>query len=414
MIVKQLEDVVGTEHDVDTATWFSRRLLLRRDGAGFSLHDTTMKPGTETEMWYKNHVEAVYCIEGEGELEVLDENRTYPVKPGTLYVLDGHEKHKLRSKTALRVVCVFNPPCAGTETHDADGSYALGEPDAYPSRVGPEPVLLERDDPVVYDKVVRQPFVNAAQLDDYEKDGYLFLENFFSAEEVETMRAELKRVWREAADDERPEVIREPDSNAVRSVFAVHRDSPVFRQTAAHERLTAIVRQILGSSFYVHQSRINFKPGFTGKDFYWHSDFETWHVEDGMPRMRALSCSIALEDNYAFNGPLMVIPGSHRRFVSCVGRTPEGHYLDSLRKQQYGVPDPDSLSRLAAEGGIVAPVGKAGSVLLFDCNVMHGSSSNISPYPRSNVFLVFNSTENRLVEPYSGQAPRPDYIAVRE
>lgn len=415
MIVRQLEQVIGTEHDVDTATWFSRRLLLRRDGVGFSLHDTTMKPGTETEMWYKNHIEAVYCIEGEGEIEVADENRTYPVTPGTLYVLDGHEKHKLRSKTALRVICVFNPPCTGTEVHQADGSYVLAEPepDAYPSRLQPEPQLLERIDPVVYDRTIRQSFIDASRLDDYERDGYLFLDRFFTDEEVETMRAELKRIWRESAGADRDEIIREPDSEAVRSVFAVHRDSSVFGQVAAHERLTAVVRQLLGGDTYVHQSRINFKPGFTGKDFYWHSDFETWHVEDGMPRMRALSCSIALEDNYSFNGPLMVIPGSHKRFVACVGQTPEQHYKESLRKQQYGVPDPDSLTRLAEEGGIAAPVGKAGSVLLFDCNLMHGSSSNISPYPRSNVFLVYNSVVNRLVEPYSGQAPRPDYIAAR-
>lgn len=415
MIVRQLEQVIGTEHDVDTATWFSRRLLLRRDGVGFSLHDTTMKPGTETEMWYKNHVEAVYCIEGEGEIEVLDEKKTYPVTPGTLYVLNGHEKHKLRSKTALRVVCVFNPACTGTEVHGPDGAYSLGgEPDAYPSRVEPQPRLLERVDPVVYDKTLRQSVISAEQLDAYDRNGYLFLESFFSEQEVRALQDELKRVWREAEGDDRAEIIREPDSDAVRSVFAVHRDNAVFRKLSEHERLTAVVKQILGSDAYIHQSRINFKPGFTGKDFYWHSDFETWHVEDGMPRMRALSCSIALEDNNPFNGPLMVIPGSHRRFVSCVGETPEHHYKDSLRKQQYGIPDEDSLTRLAAEGGVEAPVGKAGSVLLFDCNLMHGSSSNISPYPRSNVFLVYNSVENRLVDPFPGQRPRPEYIASRK
>lgn len=414
MIVRHVREVKENGNEVDTATWISRRLLLRRDGVGFSLHDTTIKPGTETEMWYKNHVEAVYCIEGEGELEDVAKGTVHPITPGTLYVLDGHEKHKLRSESGLRVICVFNPPCTGTEVHDADGAYSLGgEPDAYPSRQSPEPRLLERVDPVVYDRTLRQNVITAAQLDDYDRDGYLFLDSFFSVEEVAGLREELQRVWKASASDPRPEVIREPDSDVVRSVFAVHRDNAVFAGLAAHDRLTAVVKQILGSDVYVHQSRINFKPGFTGKEFYWHSDFETWHVEDGMPRMRALSCSIALEDNYAFNGPLMVIPGSQRRFVSCVGQTPENHYKESLRKQEYGVPDEDSLTQLAGEGGIEAPVGKAGSVLLFDCNLMHGSSSNISPYPRSNVFLVFNSTENRLVEPFSGQRPRPEYIAAR-
>lgn len=125
MIVRQLSEIVGTEHDVDTGTWNSRRLLLKKDGAGFSLHDTIIKAGTETEIWYKNHIEAVYCIEGEGEIEVIGEGTVYPIGPGTLYVLNGHEKHLLRGKSRMRMVCVFNPPCTGTEVHDAEGTYPI-------------------------------------------------------------------------------------------------------------------------------------------------------------------------------------------------------------------------------------------------------------------------------------------------
>jgi L-ectoine synthase len=125
MIVKHLSDIIGTEHDVDTPTWNSRRLLLKKDGVGFSLHNTIIKAGTETEIWYKNHVEAVYCIQGEGEIEVLAEGRIYPIQPGTMYVLNGHEKHLLRGKTEMHMLCVFNPPCSGQEVHDAEGTYPL-------------------------------------------------------------------------------------------------------------------------------------------------------------------------------------------------------------------------------------------------------------------------------------------------
>src|SRR5690606_39163792 len=156
----------------------------------------------------------------------------------------------------------------------------------------------------------------------------------------------------------------------------------------------------LDSEVYIHQSRVNLKPGFHGKEFYWHSDFETWHVEDGMPRMRAVSCSILLTPNTPYNGPLMLVPGSHKQYVACVGRTPEDHYTQSLRRQEFGVPDDDSLARLVEQGGIEAPTGPAGSLLLFDCNTMHGSSSNISPFPRSNLFFVYNSVENRVQAPY--------------
>lgn len=126
MIVKHLDEVVHTKDDIDTPTWNSRRLLLKKDGMGFSMHDTLIKAGTETFIWYRNHVEAVYCVEGEGEIEVIG-GRTYDIRPGTLYALDGHEKHYLRAKSQMRMVCVFNPPITGTEVHDEDGVYPLVE-----------------------------------------------------------------------------------------------------------------------------------------------------------------------------------------------------------------------------------------------------------------------------------------------
>lgn len=125
MIVKNLEDLIGTEDEVKGDTWVSRRLLLKKDNVGFSLHDTIIKAGTVSEFWYKNHIEAVYCIEGEGEVETLEDGTVYKLKPGTLYTLNGHEKHQVRAKKDLRMVCVFNPPCTGRETHDEEGAYPL-------------------------------------------------------------------------------------------------------------------------------------------------------------------------------------------------------------------------------------------------------------------------------------------------
>lgn len=124
MIVKHLSNIVGTIDDIDAKTWNSRRLLLAKDKMGFSLNDTLIKEGTETLIWYKNHVEAVYCIEGEGEIEVIG-GETYPISPGMMYALNGHEKHYLRAHSQLRVVCVFNPPLTGREVHDQDGTYPL-------------------------------------------------------------------------------------------------------------------------------------------------------------------------------------------------------------------------------------------------------------------------------------------------
>ncbi|RNB69982.1 ectoine hydroxylase [Brevibacillus invocatus] len=216
-----------------------------------------------------------------------------------------------------------------------------------PAAIRAQAEIVPRVDPVVYrNESTSSGPLSAEQLSFYEKNGYLNLAGFFAPVEVQYFRDEMKRLWEENSRSDRKEVIQEPESKEVRSIFAVHRDNEVFRQLSRDPRLIAMIEQILGSAVYLHQSRINYKKGFTGKEFYWHSDFETWHVEDGMPRMRALSCSISLEDNVHYNGPLLLLPGS--------------------------------------------------------------------PLPRSNVFMVYNSVENRLVAPFSGQQPRPDYIATRE
>lgn len=125
MIVRRIDDLAGTDREVRAATWVSRRLLLSSDGMGFSFHETVLYAGTETRMWYKNHQEAVLCVEGEGELVDLDAGETHEIRTGTMYALDQHDRHILKAKTDLRMICVFNPPCTGRETHDEDGAYPL-------------------------------------------------------------------------------------------------------------------------------------------------------------------------------------------------------------------------------------------------------------------------------------------------
>ena len=127
MIVRSLADIEGTDRDVAGATWKSRRLLLRGDGMGFSMHDTLIHAGTRTEMEYRNHLEAVYCIEGRGSVTTMGGD-TVAIGPGTLYALDRHDRHVLTAKETMRMICVFNPPVSGTETHDESGCYPLVPP----------------------------------------------------------------------------------------------------------------------------------------------------------------------------------------------------------------------------------------------------------------------------------------------
>ncbi len=300
-----------------------------------------------------------------------------------------------------------------TPTTPTSPAATAGTPDRYPSRVAEHPSLSNRQDPVVYGGVNDGPLTES-QLGFYLDNGYLSLDQLFSPAELSSYLLELERFRSDEQVKETPEAVIEPESRELRSIFAVHKQSPVLQQLCGHPRLVAVARQLLGSNVYLHQSRINYKGGFRGKEFFWHSDFETWHIEDGVPAMRMLSCSISLTPNTEHNGPLMLIPGSHHRYVSCVGPTPEDHYKASLKRQEVGVPDDDSLTQLVHEFGIASPLGQAGSVTFFECNVMHGSNSNITPMPRSNVFVVYNSVDNTPVAPFCGLAPRPNFIAERE
>jgi len=285
--------------------------------------------------------------------------------------------------------------------------------DLYPSRIENQPKRFARKDPILYEGGDLKDPLTPEGIAQYERDGFLSLPGLFSDEEVAAYRTELKRLAALPGIREFGEIITEPESGDVRSIFNINRISDVYARLAADPRLLNVVQYLLADDVYIHQSRVNLKPGFRGKEFYWHSDFETWHVEDGMPRMRCMSASVALTENNEFNGPLMLIPGSHRDFVSCVGETPEANYEQSLKRQDVGVPDEDNLTRWVDEHGIQAPKGPAGSVTFFDCNTMHGSAGNLSPYPRSNVFFVFNAVSNAPGDPFSGQAPRPEHIANR-
>jgi ectoine hydroxylase len=288
--------------------------------------------------------------------------------------------------------------------------------DLFPTRLERKLGMFERIDPVVFSEGSqrRDGPLSEEQVREYEEKGFLSFEGFFGRQEMEAFIEELRDY--EADEDLKLSegTILEPGREEIRSIFGIHEISERFSRLTRDPRLLAMVEQLLGKSVYIHQSRINYKPGFKGKGFDWHSDFETWHSEDGMPRMRSLSCSIVLTDNGEFNGPLMLIPGSHKYFVPCVGRTPTDNYKESLKSQDVGVPDNASLRELMLKGDIEAPKGPAGTLVMFECNTMHGSNINMSCWPRSNLFFVYNSVDNGLMNPFCGNRPRPEFLANRK
>lgn len=132
MIIRHFNDIRMSPRAVHAETWSSFRLLTRDDGMGFSLHETWIHAGTETPIWYKHHLEAVYCIEGEGEIEPVGDDgqgngQPVPIRPGMMYALNNNDRHLLRASSRLRLICVFNPPLRGDEVHGPDGAYTAAE-----------------------------------------------------------------------------------------------------------------------------------------------------------------------------------------------------------------------------------------------------------------------------------------------
>jgi len=285
----------------------------------------------------------------------------------------------------------------------------------YPSRNIRETVLARRREPVVWSNKAPSSSISKDAVNHYQKNGFVVLPNLISGKLLRILQQEMHDL-REQYKGSRDEiVINEPDSNTVRTLFNLPSISQVFDELSRHPALLGFARHVLDSEVYLHQTRLNYKSGFDGKEFYWHSDFETWHVEDGMPAMRAVSCSVLLTDNNEFNGPLLVIPESHKTYVGCVGETPDDNFKSSLKAQQIGTPSPESLSMLTKKaGGLESIKGAAGSVIFFDSNLLHGSAGNISPFARANVFMVYNSIENKLGSPLYGLKPRPEYLAHRQ
>ncbi|MEV7464446.1 ectoine hydroxylase [Streptomyces rubiginosohelvolus] len=285
--------------------------------------------------------------------------------------------------------------------------------DLYPSR-GAAEMTTPRQDPVIWSAPGAPGPIAAKDLQSYEHDGFLGIEQLITPDEVAAYRAELDRLVSDPLIRADERSIVEKQTQNVRSVFEVHKISEVFAGLVRDERVVGRARQILGSDVYVHQSRINVKPGFGASGFYWHSDFETWHAEDGLPNMRTVSVSIALTENFDTNGGLMIMPGSHKSFLGCAGETPKDNYKKSLQMQDAGTPSDEALTKMADRHGIKLFTGKAGSATWFDCNAMHGSGDNITPYARSNVFIVFNSVENAAQEPFSAPVRRPEFIGARD
>ncbi len=236
------------------------------------------------------------------------------------------------------------------------------------------------------------------QVTQFRDEGYLFLPELFTPEEIAVLRDEAVAIYAQ----QRPEIWREK-SGAPRTAFAAHTYNEAFRLLGVHPRMIEPVEQLLGDRLYMHQYKINAKSAFTGDVWQWHQDYGTWARDDGMPEPRAMNIAVFLDEVMPINGPLMLVPRSHTH-----GTLDARHDLETTSYPLWTLDEP-TVTELVAKGGIVTPIGKPGGLLMFHGNLVHGSAGNITPYPRKIVYLTLNAVSNSIRRP-----TRAEYLAHRD
>ena len=240
--------------------------------------------------------------------------------------------------------------------------------------------------------------LSEAQIKEFDESGYLFFPNAFSAEEVKI----LKQAATDVYGQQREEVWRET-SGVARTAFAAHTYNDAFRRLGAHPRLIDPVMQLLDGPVYMHQYKVNAKAAFDGDVWQWHQDYGTWARDDLMPEPRAMNIAVFLDDVTAANGPLLFLPGSHKK-----GVVESGHDLATTSYPLWTL-DRDAVSELYQQGGCVAPTGAAGSMLMFSSLLVHASPANISPMDRTIAYLSLCHVDNHI-----RQFKRAEWIAHRD
>ncbi|MBN3881433.1 MAG: phytanoyl-CoA dioxygenase family protein [Nostoc sp. JL34] len=263
-------------------------------------------------------------------------------------------------------------------------------------------------------------YLTEEQLLIYRNQGFLLLSEYFSRTEVEIMKSELSALSTENS----PKKIIEKDGKTVRSLHGSHTTNDVFNCLTRHPFIVEPAMQIVGNQVYIYQFKVNLKAAFTGDIWKWHQDYIYWRKEDGMPKPQVVNAMCLLDDMNEFNGPLFVIPSSHKEeMIDITDHSPRvtntnsnssgesNTWISSFSANLKYSLSQELIANLVSKYGISFIKAAAGSVLFFDSNLVHASSNNISPFGRSTVIITYNSIENI---PLPVQNPRPDFLVSQD
>ena len=224
---------------------------------------------------------------------------------------------------------------------------------------------------------------------EYEERGFIYRPGLLTPDEVKTITDELDRIL---AGGPRPGIVLEKDGVTPRSVFNPHLYSDVFDRVMRHPRLLGAVEELLGEQVYTFQLLVNTKAAFNGDIWYWHQDYPTYRADDNIAECRMVNTLIFLDEVSHYNGPLMIVPGSHR-----IEDVPEESDQGTSYTLRYT--GTELIESEVRRGGIEAPTGPAGSVIFMNPNALHGSGPNLSPWSRRLITLTYNAMSNKATAP---------------
>ncbi|MFG3282501.1 phytanoyl-CoA dioxygenase family protein [Streptomyces sp. NPDC048111] len=244
------------------------------------------------------------------------------------------------------------------------------------------------------------------QIDRYHEDGFLLLDSALGAQEIESLRESFVRDCQVPG----PQRVAEEGRDEVRAVYASHHRQAEYAALVRDPRLLEPVHQLLGDDVYIYQFKINAKPPFGGEKWSWHQDFAAWRIADNLPAPRQVNVAVFLDDVDEFNGPVIFLPGSHRDGLVNEGRNATAKSAQHLDPDDIALNE-QQLAALVGRRGMESPKGRAGSVVLFSPEIVHGSAPNMSPFPRRLLIMTYNDTSN--LPSWPGE-PRPEYVVCRD
>lgn len=249
-----------------------------------------------------------------------------------------------------------------------------------------------------------------AQLREYQEDGFVVVADVLTQREVTRIRDEVERLYQE----DHPGRVLEKDGLTIRGVHGCHQSSGLFSRLIRLPDLLEPAEQLLAGKVYVHQSKVNAKRALRGDVWPWHQDYIFWEREDGMPAPMVTNAAIFLDDATPYNGPLLFVPGSHRRGTVPTERrrngSEEGWESNLAADLDYAL-TAAQLGPLVTQLGIRAATGTAGSLLMFDPQLVHSSGTNMSPFDRQLVIITYNSVDN---VPEAVPSRRPEFLSASD